>query len=64
MTSVSSVARDVVTKEAESICSSVNGMLKSLSVQLLQSVDEVSLRTCFAEHALHNMCSLIITLAY
>ena len=55
MTSVSSVARDVVAKEAESICSSVNGMLKSLSVQLLQSVDEVSLRTCFAEHALQNM---------
>ena len=55
MTSVSSVARDVVTKEAESICGSVNGMLKSLSVQLLQSVDEVSLRTCFAEHALQNM---------
>lgn len=44
--SVTSVARDVVTKEAESICNSVNGMLKTLSVQLLQSVDEVSLALC------------------
>ena len=41
LTSVTSVARDVVTKEAESICNSINGMLKTLSVQLLQSVDEV-----------------------
>ena len=46
LSSVTSVAKDVVTKEAESICNSVNSMLKTLSVQLLQSVDEVSLAFC------------------
>jgi hypothetical protein len=41
--SVTSVARDVVSKEAESICNSVNSMLKTLNGQLMQSVDEVQL---------------------
>ena len=39
--SVTAVARDVVSKEAESICSSVNGMLKTLNGQLMHSVEEV-----------------------
>lgn len=39
--SVTSVARDVVSKEAESICNSVNSMLKTLNGQLMHSVDEV-----------------------
>ena len=40
--SVTSVARDVVSKEAESICNSVNSMLKTLNGQLMHSVDEVN----------------------
>ena len=39
--SVTAVAKDVVSKEAESICSSVNGMLTTLNGQLMQSVEEV-----------------------
>lgn len=39
--SVTAVARDVVSKEAESICGSVNGMLKTLNGQLMHSVEEV-----------------------
>jgi hypothetical protein len=38
---VTSIAKDVSNREAESICNSVNGMLKTLNGQLMLSVDEV-----------------------
>ena len=41
LVSVTSVAKDVVCREAESICSSVNGMLRTLNGELMQSVEEV-----------------------
>ena len=44
--SVTAVAKEVVCKEAESICSSVNGMLTTLNGQLMQSVEEVSGSRC------------------
>ena len=56
--SVTSVARDVVSKEAESICNSVNSMLKTLNGQLMHSVDEVD-QYAF-ESTSSTVCCIII----
>lgn len=39
---MTSIAKDVSNREAERICNSVNGMLKTLNGQLMLSVDEVN----------------------
>jgi hypothetical protein len=57
--SVSSVAKEVVGREAESICSSVNGMLKTLNGQLMHSVEEVGKQAkaiCNAANSKANQC--------